>query len=890
MIRKEPPGWVEKLIDRWLKPELVNGFWGDLLEEYFENLQAYSPLKARRILIVGALGYFRFPFLLHFEKLKNKSMSSIWSNYFLAASRNLTRNKQNSMLCVIGLVASFITFMAISQYVYFEMNYDNFHSNGDRLYRLTHTMTDNTGTNDQATTFYAVKDYLADIPEIEKSSRTFQVNRGLLKRDNKTHKIDEILFTDPSFLELFDFDLLQGNRDDLARQDVIFLSQGLAARLFKNQEVMGQTLEVQDIFGQTWSVAVAGVYSDIPENSHLAAEALLPITKLEHFTREGDIFGNGITLDLVRWRWMSFPTYVLLQPETANAKVEDILNEIVATNRKPFNERLNQEHTVRLQLVASIHTTAGVQSEIKPANDENVLWLLLAVAAGVILIGWINYVNLGAARSISRGKEVGIRKVLGSTRGQLKVQFQVESFLISLIALLLAIAALIPLGPILENIVQVQFFTERLLSTEVYMISLMVTLLGSVIAGYYPSQILSGYKITEVIKGKLSYSRKGIFTRRLLVTLQFVFSLLLLSTLMVVQDQMDFMLNSNLGVDIERKILLDGPTNAVGNPDYSSRMNVLKNELKGISGVQRVSVSSMVPGILNGWRNSTENTNEGGAGIFTHRSIIDEDYLEVYDMELLAGRPLSRDHGMERTNILVNEYLSRRLGHSTPEEALEQEVIFADARWKIVGVVKDFYQRGVQVAIEPMTFNLDTALFGNYITLEVMSNDLATVNRKIASVYERHFPDAPFHSRFLDAVFQDQYQQEQRFRSLLSIFTTIAVVIACLGVLGLAAYIMNQRMKEISIRKVLGARISTLFLILNQEYLIIGGIAFTLAIPITYYLASNWLEAYANRITITPWYFLAPVFTVILAILVTTLHYTMKIIRVNPAETLKDEG
>ncbi len=889
MNQQAPPQWIERLLERFLTPGLFRGVWGDLLEEYHENQQQYSSVKARRMLVVGALGYLRFPALLKMNFIKSTGMNGIWSNYLLASFRNLTRNKQNTALSLIGLVASFVAFMAIAQYVYFERSYDGFHKEVDRLYRVSHVMKDNAGSTDQAATFYAAKDFLeAAIPEIEKATHVFAANRALLQVGDQLHQVDEVLLTKPGFFEMFHFPVVRGNLEDLANENVVFLSSTVAERLFRDNNPIGEVMEVQGVFGQTWNARVAGVYEDMPENSHLWAEIILPLAKLEQLTRNGEIFGNNITLDLVQWRWMSFHTYVRLIEDASISDIEKSANEIVATNRSTFNARLNQEHTVWLQDVRDIHTRAGAQAELKPTNDANILNLLLIVAIGVMVIGWINYINLGTARSISRGKEVGVRKVLGSSRSQLKIQFQTESFMLSLVAVLLALLILIPLRPLLEGIVQVPFFHVFILDQQVYLVVLGLMVFGSVISGYYPAQVLSGYKIVDVIKGKLSYSKRGILLRRLLVTVQFGFSLLLLSALLVVHDQMNFLLSSQLGVNIERKILLDGPTNAVQNEDYISRMRTLKNDLLAISGVEQVSVSSIVPGIQNGWLNSTENTES--AGVFTHRSLIDEDYIDMYDLEIVAGRPLSRDHGMERTNILINEHLASRLGHNTPEEAIHEEVVFADASWKIVGVVKDFYQRGVQVAIEPMTFNLDTAMFGNFITLEVVSSDLAGVNQQIKNVFLGKFPDAPFRSRFLDAVFEEQYQQEERFRSLLSLFTSVAVVIACLGVLGLASYIMNQRLKEISIRKVLGARIGTLFMILNREYLVVGGIAFVLAIPTTYYLMSQWLDGYANRISVSPQYFVLPILFVVAAILVTTLRYTLRVIFVNPAETLKDEG
>ncbi len=815
---------------------------------------------------------------------------SIWKNYLKISIRNITRNKVNTTMSATGLIVSFVAFMAIMQYVQFEKNYDRFHENGDRLYRVTNKMTTSSGSSLTADTFYgAKKDYQDEVPEVVKAAQISISNSALLIYEEQMFMEEKVIFVTPEFFELFDFPLVEGRSTSSPDLDAIYLSRKVAEKIFPNGDALENTIEVSGVMGQVWNAKIAGVFEDLPKNTHIQADVIFPLQKLIRTADDAQFFGPNFTVEQLRWRWLSFHTYLLLEENADPKVVESKTNQLVDEYRKEINQRLNQDHDVVLQPLSEIHTTAGIENEISPVNNIDIINLFAIVAICILVVGWINYINLNTARSVSRGKEVGIRKVLGSGTSQLKTQFQIEALLVNFIAFVLAFLILIPLAPVLEDISGVQFFSNFLQNTSLILLMITIVVVGSLLSGLYPSHVLSNYKSIDVLKGRFRNSAKGVALRRVLVGIQFVFTLFLMSGLMVVHNQMSYMIGHNLGIDIDKTIILETPPGVQGSDDFRSKMNALKNELLQVRGVNKVAIGSLVPGVVNNWRNSTENTDSEKAGIFIHRTIVDHDYFELYGIELRAGRLFDRSFGKEEGNIILNVNSIEKLGYTSAEEAIGENINFAGNDFEIVGVVSDFYQRGVQFALEPFSFNLDTALAGGNVALTLDSQNLSRSIEEMERIFAGIFPDLLFQSQIVQDIFIAQYQNEQRFRSLFTIFTTIAVVIAVLGLLGLASFILNQRIKEICVRKVLGAKSSVLFLILNKEYFLINVIAFAITIPFAIFFMQNWLEGFENRIQLGVFYFLIPFLVTFIIIVISTLNHTMKVINANPAMILKEE-
>lgn len=888
---RKPPSAISWFLKKFLKTELLNGIYGDLLEEYSSNYALQGKWKANFKFLLSGLGFVRFPFLLHLSKSKDNQIMNLWKTYLKFSIRSIGRNKVNTAVSVTGLVVSFIASIAILQYVQFEKSYDGFHSNSERLFRATNRMTTSSGTTLNAATFYGAKqDFQNEIPEIVNSAQVFVSNSALLKLEENSILEQNVLFVTPEFFELFNFPLKAGGMASVPDPNSIYLSKEAVEKLFPNGDYLNKTLEVSGVLGQVWTATISGVFENLPTNTHIHANVIFPLKKLINVAVNAQFFGPNLPFEQARWRWLSFHTYLLLEKDADAKKVELKANQLVDQYRTDLDARLNQNHDVILQPLKTIHTTSGIETELSPVNNLRILNLFMIVAICILIIGWINYINLNTAKSVSRGKEVGIRKILGSGTLQLKVQFQLEALLFNFISLVLAFILLWPLASLLENISGVPFFSSFFENIQLILGLVGSVIIGSFLSGLYPSQVLSNYKSIDVLKGRLRNSSKGVSLRRLLVGIQFVFTLFLMSGLMVVHDQMSYMIGHDLGIDITKTIVIETPPGVLGTEGFTGKMSSLKNEMSQLAGVSAVSIGSLMPGVPNNGRNSTEDTDSDKAGIFIHRTAVDHDYFGLYGMELLAGRLFDPSYGTEERNIIVNLNSIEKLGYPTPENAVGDDITFAGVKYEIIGVVDDFYQRGVQFALEPFSFNLDTALSGGNITLKLDSKEqLSKSIEEMERVFTQTFPDAQFQSQIVEDVFMDQYENEQRFRMLFSIFTSIAVVIAILGVLGLASFILNQRIKEICVRKVLGAKSSSLFLILNKEYFLINAVSFGLTIPLSIYFLKKWLQGFENRIELGIFYFLIPFFATLFIVIISTLSHTMKVIKTNPATILKEE-
>lgn len=884
---RNPPKSVEWLLAKLLRPELLKGVYGDLLEEYHSK-NSHTKWKADLWFLLSGLGFVRFPILFKTRNYQRNPFMNTWKNYFKISFRSLRRNKANTAISVLGLVVSFTSCMAILQYVRFEKSYDSFQ--GSNLYRVSHEMTSSATVAPSAVTFYGARDdFMEQIPGIESATHLMPAGNSIIRMGERVVDQENIIFATPDLFDVFQFPIEEGRIFDRDDPNAIVISRSVADRWFPDGDALDQIVEVDGLFGFNWNPKIVAIYEDLPANTHLEFSMIIPMQKLIFLSQEGNFFGPNFTFEQVRWLWLSFHTYLKLDQGADPEKVTEIANGIVAKNRQERNALLNQSHEVWLQPIHEIHTTAGIGSEIKPVNDNRIINLFAIVAICILLIGWINYINLSTARSVNRGKEVGIRKVLGSNVIQLKTQFQLEAFLINSFSFLLSVALLLLVAPLLEGITDVAFFSTLFTNYSLFIWVFVGVVVGSFLSGYYPSQVLANFKSIEILKGKLKHSSKGVALRRILVGLQFVFTLFLMSGLMIVHNQMQHMLNMDLGMDISQTVIINAPPQATPDAAYTSKMSTLRTTLGNLAGVQDISIGSMTPGLPNGWRVSTEDSDSERSGVFVMRSLIDHNYFDLYGIERIAGRLFEESYGSEASNVIVNVNTTQRLGFSTPEEAIDYDLRFAGETYKVVGVVDDFYQRGAQFAIEPMIFNLDTALVGGFLAMKVSNDQLSGLLPKFESEFQKAFPRAPFESRLVEDVYAAQYNNEQRFRTLFSLFTSIATIIAVLGLLGLASFLLNQRLKEICVRKVLGAKSSGLFIILNKEYLLINLVSFAIAIPIAVYLMQDWLAGFENRIQLGATYFLIPLVATIVIVLISTVNQTMKVINTNPAKILKED-
>jgi putative ABC transport system permease protein len=669
-------------------------------------------------------------------------------------------------------------------------------------------------------------------------------------KNNIRFSEDKIFYAEPAFLDMFGVQLMDGDaKTALEGPEKIVISEDLARKYFNSTNVLGRTLNWKGN-GYTSPLLVTGVYKNYPGNSHIKFSALVSFKTFASLTRYAS--GSGSDAE-DSWFWTDFYTYIRLKPGTDPHKIQAALPAFAERHVNNLSENLaNHDHSV-FQMIAlqDIHLYSNYTEEAEPGGDGKSVAFLYLIGFIILGIAWVNYINMATARSLERAREVGVRKLLGAVRRNLVVQFMVEGFMINLLALLFAV--------IISFILMKPFglLTGKPLGNPFDMPPSYILsfggffLTGSFISGIYPAFVLSGFNPVTVLKGLFKNSGKGQWLRKGLIVGQFATSILLISGTIIIYRQLQFMRKQNLGVNIDQTIVLHGPivaSDSLNETLYQS----FKNDALAIPGVTSMTSSSNVMGqeILwaTNWK-ALSGKNLGAANIF--QMAIDYDFIPEYGMKVLAGRNFSKDFPADKKAIVLNANASKLLGYKSPEEALHQTIIsMNDDTMQVVGVVADFHQEGLQKVITPLILMLSTRARNNY-SIKIDPQQASTTIASLKKIWDRYYPSDPFGYFFLDEFFAKQYDENKRFGDIFGLFSMLAIVIACIGLLALSAYNVLQRTKEIGIRKVLGASVRDLVTILSKDFMILVMIAFVLAIPFSVWIMSHWLQSFAYRVNIS---------------------------------------
>ncbi|GAA4446988.1 ABC transporter permease [Nibrella saemangeumensis] len=809
-------------------------------------------------------------------------------NYLKTAWRNLLKNKLNTAINIIGLSIGMVCCMLIVMYVVDELRYDRFWANGDRIYRmaLERKYTDRVSKYAMIPASYA-RDVEQDIPEVEESVRLFNFGNGatLVKYQNQTFEERNVMAADSSFFRIFQVPLIQGQPDRvLNRPNAAVLTQSTAKRIFGNTNPIGKTLELV----QGPKVEVTGISEDVPENAHLAYTILIS-TPGAPFAEQP----NHISF--------SAHTYLLLRPGTNPAVVQGKFPAIVekyAAGEVQRNFGVSFKEYLKagngyfyfLQPLQSIHLDSHLEAELKPNGSRTLVYIFSVIAAFVLLIACVNFMNLATARSSERAKEVGIRKSLGSTKGQLAAQFLTESVLLSMFSFGLALILVAVLLPAFNDLARKQLSAWSLLQPDTLPQMLLVALFIGLLAGSYPAGVLSSFEPIKVLKGKFFSTNQGHSLRNGLVVFQFAISIILIISTLVVFTQLRFIQNKELGFAKEAVVNLQGAGFLGPNTE------AFKQEVTQIAGVAGVGGTNSAPGNQNGFFGIIFHK-EGESETVTGRgTVVDEAYLPTMKMAMVAGRTFSKAFN-DSLSVILNEEAVRQLGFTDPigKKVFSPDPFNrangADVPLTVVGVVKDFHFQSLHQRIAPL-FVLHNRWFGrtdNQIVVRVQTDNLQPVVARIESLWKRYLPDQSFHYSFLDSDWEALYQAEQVSQRIFGVFSLLAIFIACMGLLGLAIYIIQQRTKEIGIRKVLGASVASIVALLSRDFLKLVFIALLIASPIARYAMNSWLEDFAYRIDVPWWAFvLAGVLAVGIALL-TVSYQSIKAALMNPVTSLRSE-
>jgi ABC-type antimicrobial peptide transport system permease subunit len=789
------------------------------------------------------------------------------SNYLLIALRNVVRYKGYSFLNIFGLAIGLMASIFIMLWVNDELSYDRFHANHTHLYRLiSGGVTSGEGVaSTMAPIPIAMKE---EIPEVAAAVRLAR-SENAFDYKGLSFKEKNIFYADANFLSVFKFPLLKGNVETaLASPDGLVLTQATAIKYFGNEEALGKTLLMDD--GHLFMVK--GVLQDIPSNSHLQFDFLLPMAYRAQW--DGNLIHN-------RWGNFSYYNYILLKESLTPSKallerIQKQTNEIFIKNNTIFGNSLP---SFLLQPVTEIHLNPNLENDLAGHGDRQYVTIFSAVAVFILLIAAINFMNLSTARSARRAKEVGLRKVVGAIRSQLISQFLGESILFTLIAFFLAMALVLLLLPAFNSIVDKQLTWQAFDGT--FLLGLLgIVIVTGLLAGSYPAWYLSAFEPAGVLKGTHSSRTKTALLRHSLVVVQFSISILLLVGTAIVYRQIEFIHTQNLGFNKENLLYVSITKDMRGN------IEALRSELQANPLTKNFSFTNHLPTdlttgtIMVDW----EGKDPLQQIVFPNMAV-DDKFIETFNMQLLHGRSFSKEFN-DTTNYIVNETALKVMGME-PAKAVGKPLSYEGRKGSIIGVVKDFNFKPLQQKIEPLILELNRGR--GLIVVRAQVGKTEQTIKELEAIHQKFNSAYPFEYNFLDQDFENLYRTEKRMGTFANIFSTLTIITACLGLFGLAAFTAQQRGKEISIRKVLGASVPGIFILLSKDFIKLVLISILIASPIAWYVMNQWLENYVYHIEMSLWVFALAGLLVIGIALLTVSFQAVKAAFINPIKGLRNE-
>lgn len=793
----------------------------------------------------------------------------MFKNYLKIAFRNLAKTKGFSTINIMGLAVGLTACFLIFLYVQFELSYDSFHSRSDRIYRVVANVKTPTELIVGSRPAMAVPPHLKhDFPEIESAVRIAQ-DELLVRKDDIKVAEENAAWVDSAFFNVFDFKLIKGDRKTALRdQFTVVLSETASKKIFGNKDPMGQTILIGE---EAFPTKVTGLMKDMPENSQFKADLLMSMTtRTQNLQRNMDSVWGGY--------WPL--AYIMLKPGTDPKALEAKLPAFLEKYNGTEMKNSQMVPTLFLESLRDVYLRSERDGQQK-GNITNV-YIFSIVAAFILLIACINFINLTTARATERAKEVGIRKVVGAEKAQLTRQFIGESVLICLMAFLLSILFSALLLPLFNQLAGKTIATGIFANPD-YLFILLLSAIGiGLLAGLYPAFVLSSFKPVIVLKGKFSTGNRGIFLRKALVVSQFTISIALIIATIIVYDQMIFMRNQQLGFSKDQMMVLE--------TNRDAGKNALKQALKGIPAVKSASLASAVPGSRNSMAYSEIRNVKGDMQVANlDVYFVDFDYIDQYQLKPIAGRMFSRDFGTDTTQaMVVNEATVKMFGYSSPEQAIGKTFRQWGREGQIIGVVKDFHFRALQQPIKPLTIRIEPNST-DYISLNVSSDNMQATIAEVERKWKEFIPSRPFNYFFMDEFFDRQYRAEERFGKLFLNFAILAIFISCLGLLGLASYSTIQRTKEIGIRKVLGASTSSIVNLLSVDFLKLILISAVIAFPVAWFTMNRWLQDFAYRTGVSWWVFIMAGILATFVALFTISFQAVKAALTNPVKTLRTE-
>ncbi|MEJ1240023.1 ABC transporter permease [Chryseolinea sp. T2] len=876
-----PPRAASRLLLSFLRDDLAEDVSGDLEERFYNDVLRHGSFKAKVNYWYQVINYLR-PFA--FKKIKSspQNNAAMVGNYFKIGWRNLVRQRMYSFIKIGGFAMGIAACLLIAIYIQDELSYDRFYKDGNRIYRVYENWNDN-GKIEKGVWFQApfAKALKEDYPEIEKagrynSSELFGGGPNQIRPDGTSENFYEerFVFADQELLEILEVKMVYGDlKHSLDQPQTIVLTRSKAEKYFPGENPVGKLMVVNDNTANPFKIG--GVIEDFSPHSHFQHDFIMTMTGREFWWGEQNYWGAT-----------NYPTYVLLRegtnPEALAAKLQKVVDKYMLPlwikDGRSDAKDLASKISFGLQPIRDIHLETEIHDPVNH-GDRGFVWLFGAIASFILIIACVNFINLATAKSANRAKEVGLRKTVGSYRSNIVTQFLTESVLFSAWSFVFGIVGAWLLLPYFNDLADKSL---TLPFTEWWFVPAMIVgcMAIGVLAGIYPSLYLSSFRPAQVLKGNLLKGSKGSSLRSALVIFQFTTSIVLIISTVIIYRQMGYVMDKKVGYDKEQVLLLQGTRT------IETKLKTLKEELVTIAAVKSASISDYLP-VRGTKRNGNRFWNEGREKTDPHVGgqfwVVDEDYITTMGMKLVEGRDFARNRLSDTLNIIINQSMAHELGLKEP---LGKRIVNYRP-WNIIGVVEDFNFESLRNKVEPLA--MIAGISPGIVSVKLNTRDVSSTIAQIEKVWDKFSPNQKIRYSFLDETYARMYDDVQRMGRIFTTFAAFAIIVACLGLFALSAFMVEQRSKEISIRLVLGASMNSILRLLTLNFVGLVLISLLLASPIGWYMMREWLQDFEYQVPIT-WDVFVVSGILALAIALGTISYQcIRAALAKPVEGLRSE-
>lgn len=807
-------------------------------------------------------------------------------NYLKIAFRNLRKYRFTSFINIFGLTVGLTCCLLILAYVLTETNYDRYNPKAGQIYRVTRSFYNQDGAENLhlsavAPPFGPLLQHA--FPDIQKMTRVLSNGNTVLHYKDKIFNEKQAFFADEHFFDFFPVPVVKGNaQTGLTGPQSIMLSEAMAAKYFGNEDPIDKLIKVDNQL----VCKVTGVFKAMPHNAHMHADMLISFNTLNDTAIYGKKqletnFGNNAF-----YTYLMFPEHY--SAEKVEAQFPAFLDRDVHFPGAPATYKTSAGTRLFLQKLTDIHLRSHLDDEIEENGDIKRVYIFSAIALFILLIACINYMNLATARSILRAREIGVRKVVGAQRKEIIMQFLSESVLLTWFALILAFAATSILLNYINTLTDLQLSVTNLLQWQVILPLVLLPFVVGIVSGIYPALFMSSFKPVKVLKGIVKFKNSSFSFRQVLVVFQFAISIVLIVATTIVFQQLNYMQNSSLGFNRDHLITLPYASG------LDNKFETFRNDILQNPSIKNIGRSSRIP--------TGRLLDDQGASVLSGDSLIpikadlkyitaDHDFIPAYNIEMAAGRNFSKQYATDTAGFIINEAAVQMFGWKTPQNAIGKSMAYGSVKGKIIGVTRDFHFESMHQKIVPLLMALASPNIGGYgnLSIKVSGQNIQASISDIEKKWNKYLPEIPFRYTFLDERFAALYKSETQQGNLFTIFSFVAIFIACLGLFGLSAFIITQRIKEIGIRKILGANMAELVRVLSADFLKLVVVAAVIAIPAAAFAMHAWLQDFAYRITMAWWVFAMAAILALLIAFITISFQAVKAALVNPVKSLRTE-